>query len=84
MCLFEFTIEIDQFVDDLDVINAFYGKTDDVSLESCGGKTLIHFDREADSLDDALRQAIAEVQGEGWQIGEITVEPGCLAPASAG
>ncbi|QEG33308.1 hypothetical protein [Bythopirellula goksoeyrii] len=89
MRIFGFTFKIDPFVNDNDAINAFYGKCDDASVAGSGGKTLIHFDREADSLDDALRRddalrsAVAEVQGEGWQVREITVEPDCLAPMTS-
>jgi len=78
--VFEFTIVIDQFVDDLDVIDAFYGKNRDASIAASGGKTLIHFDREADTLDDALRGAVANVRSAGWQVCEISVQPDCLSP----
>ena len=78
MKLFEFTITIDHFIDDLDVIDSFYGRAGDASIGASGGKTLIHFDREATSLDDALRQAVADVQAEGWRVEEISVEPECL------
>ena len=82
MKVFEFTIAIDQYVDDLGAIDAFYGKTDDASVAASEGKTLIHFDREADSLDEALRSAVADVQDAGWQVCEITVQPDCLLPLS--
>ena len=82
MKIFEFTITIEQYVEDLDVIDAFYGKTGDASVAGSAGKTLIHFDREADSLDDALRSALADLQAEGWQVREISVEPGCVLPLS--
>lgn len=58
MKIFEFTITIDQYVEDLDT---FYGKTGDASLAGSGGKALVHFDREAASLDEALRSAIADI-----------------------
>ena len=80
MKVFDFTIAIDQYVDDLDAIDAFYGKTADASVAASEGKTLIHFDREADSLDEALRSAVADVQDAGWQVCEITVQPDCLSP----
>ena len=64
MKIFEFTITIDQYLEDLDVIDAFYGKTGDASVAGSEGKTLIHFDREAKSLDDALRSAVADLQGK--------------------
>ena len=47
-------------------------------------KTLIHLDREAKSLDEALRSAILNIQAEGWQAREISVEPDCVLPMSTG
>lgn len=82
MKIFEFTITIDQYVEDLDVVDAFYGRTGDASVAGSGGKTLVHFDREAGTLDEALRSAIADVQAQGWQVCDISVEPGCVMPAS--
>ncbi len=82
MKVFAFTISIDQYVDDLDTIDAFYGKTADASVAVSEGKTLIHFDREADSLDEALRSAVSDVQEAGWQACEITVQPDCVPPLS--
>ncbi len=82
MKIFEFTITIDQYIEDLDVIDAFYGKTRDASLAGSRGKTLVHFDREAGSLDDALRSAIADIQAQGWQVRDISVEPDCVMPLS--
>ncbi|HUS40343.1 MAG: hypothetical protein WBF93_03050 [Pirellulales bacterium] len=82
MKIFEFTITIDQYVEDLAVIDAFYGKTGDAAVAGSEGKTSIHFDREAKSLDDALRSAVGDVQAEGWQVREISVEPDCVLPLS--
>ena len=80
MKIFEFAITIDQYVDDLDKIDAFYGKTGDASVAGSEGKTLIHFDREAKTLDEALRSAIADVHAEGWQVLEISVDPNYVSP----
>jgi hypothetical protein len=82
MKVFGFTIAIDEFVDNLDAIDVFYGKTADASVAASEGKTLIHFDREAESLDAALRSAVADVQDAGWQVCEITIQPDCLLPVS--
>jgi len=60
------------------------GKAGDASVDGGEGKTLIHFDREAQSLDDALRSAMANVQGQGWQVREIAVEPDCMLPVARG
>ena len=83
MKIFEFTITIDRYVEDLDVIDAFYGKTGDASVAGSEGKTLVHFDREAESLDDALASAVADLQAEGWQVREISVEPDCVIPLAS-
>ena len=80
--IFEFTITIDQYIEDLDVIDAFYGKTGDASLAGNNGETVVYFDREAKSLDDALRSAIADIQAQGWQVRNISVEPSCMIPLS--
>jgi hypothetical protein len=82
MKIYSFTITIDKYVDDLDVIDAFYAKADDASMAGAEGKTVIHFDREADSLDEALHRAITQLLREGWQVREIAVEPECVLPMS--
>lgn len=82
MKIFEFTITIDQDVRDLDVVDAFYGKASDATLSGSEGKTLVHFDRESASLDDALRSAIADIHAHGWQARDISVDPACLLPLS--
>ncbi len=82
MKVYSFTITIDKYVDDVDVVDAFYGKVDDASIAGSEGKTLVHFDREAVSLDDALFSAITQLLSEGWQVREIAVEPGCILPLS--
>jgi hypothetical protein len=81
MRIYEFTISIDHPIEDMSVVDAFYGKTPDASIAGSGGKTFIHFDRESNSLDEALRSAMADLLAEGWQACEIMVAPGCLAPS---
>jgi len=41
---------------------------DDGTAASRDGVTWIHFDREASSLDDAIRQAIAQVRAAGLSV----------------
>lgn len=83
MKLYSFTIKIDESLDDLDVVDAFYGQVDDASISGSRGETFIHFDREADSLDNALNSALSQVLAEGWHVAEISVEPECLIPVSS-
>jgi len=82
MKLYSFTITLEEIVDDLDVLDAFYGKVNDASVAGGNGETLIHFDREADSLDDALHSAIKDLLSEGWRVRKISVEPDCIRPLS--
>ena len=79
MKTFAFTVSIAQRIDDLDAIDHFYGKTGDASISGSGAAARIHFDREADSLEKALRSAVKEIQQEGWTIGEITLEQECVS-----
>ena len=83
MSVFAFTLTIDQYLEDIDAINSFYSKVDDASIAGSEGKTFIHFDREANSLDDALRSAVADVQKDGWTVQEIAVDPHCVQTTSS-
>lgn len=54
---------------------------------SSGGVAMVIFDREADSLEQAVRSAIADVQKAGCRAAWIKIEPQDLAgatPAGAG
>ena len=78
MNTFDFTITIDQLVEDLDAIDAFYGRCNDVSMFNSGGVTKITFHRDATSLDDAIRTAVSDVQSAGYKVKQIEVEPECV------
>ena len=55
MTTFEFTITLTDLVDDLDAINVFYGHANDASIESSAGKTLVHFDRDAETPNARIK-----------------------------
>ena len=78
MHTYDFTITIDQFVEDLDAIDAVYGRLDDVSMFNSDGATRITFHREASTLDDAIRSAVSDVQSCGYRVKHIEVEPECV------
>ncbi|MCH8044796.1 MAG: hypothetical protein IID44_13870 [Planctomycetes bacterium] len=78
MKTFDFTITIDQLVEDLDAVDAFYGRCDDVSMFNADGITKITFHRDAASLDDAIRAAVSDVQSAGYKVKQIEVEPECV------
>ena len=75
---FDFTITIDRLVEDLDAIDALYGRCDDVSMFNSEGVTKITFHRDAASLDDAVRAAVSDVQSFGYKVKQIEVEPTCV------
>ncbi len=75
---FDFTVSINVFIDDLDKIDAFYGRCDDVSMFNSDGVTRITFHREAASLDEAIRSAIADTTTLGAKLTSIEVEPECV------
>jgi len=78
MHTFDFTITIDQLVEDLDAIDTFYGRLDDVSMFNAHSATRITFHREAATLDDALRSAVSDLQSFGYKAKQIEVEPACV------
>ncbi len=47
---------------------------DDGTPASCGGTAWIHFDREAPSLEEAIRSAIAQVQAAGFNAAKIELD----------
>lgn len=73
-----FTITIDQLVENLDAVDAFYGRCDDVSMYNSDGVTRVTFHRDAASLDDAIRSAVCDVQAFGYKVKHIEVEPQCV------
>ncbi len=75
---FSFTFRLNGCLDDLDAIDALYGRCGDASVESEADTSFIHFDRNATSLDHALRGAIADVQSLGHVIALIEIEPACV------
>ena len=80
MRLYPFSITILELIDDLDAINTLYGRVDDVSVMGHDGKTIFDFDREADSLETALRSAIVDLQAEGWHVDAIRIAPESVLP----
>ena len=78
MNTFDFTITMDQWVEDLGAVDALYGRCDDVSMFNSDGVTKITFHRDATSLDDAVRTAVSYVQSAGYKVEKIEVEPECV------
>ena len=57
----------------------FAAGCDDGTPASSGGTAWIHFDREAPSLEDAIRSAVAQVQSVGIRVSKIELDAGSTA-----
>jgi hypothetical protein len=47
---------------------------DDGTPASCDGLAWVHFDREAPSLEDAIRTAIAQIQSAGLRVAKVELD----------
>lgn len=52
-----------------------YGIFNDGTLSTIAGISQIHFHREASSLEEAIRSAIAHVRVAGFEVGRVEIEP---------
>jgi hypothetical protein len=58
--------------DQADVL--FAAGCDDGTPACCNGMAWIHFDREASSLEEAIRTAVAQVQSAGFRVSKIELD----------
>lgn len=54
----------------------FEAGCDDGTPTSCNGVAWVHFDREASSLEDAIRQAVSQVRAAGFTVCKIELDAG--------
>jgi hypothetical protein len=54
----------------------FAAGCDDGTPASSRGTTWIHFDREASSLEDAIRLALGQVRSAGFQVSKVELDAG--------
>ena len=52
----------------------FAAGCDDGTPACCNGLAWIHFDREAASLEDAIRSAVAQVQSAGFSVSKVEMD----------
>lgn len=78
MITFDFKLVLDRAdIDDAEA-DALYGRCKDGTLISAAGVTYLDFDREADSLETAIRTAIADVNASGFRVTRIEIEADTL------
>jgi hypothetical protein len=58
--------------DQADVL--FAAGCDDGTPATCDGVTWIHFDREAASLEEAIRSAVAQIQAAGFRVSKVELD----------
>ncbi len=78
---YEFTVVISERLELTDDIAdaLFAAGCDDGTPGSCNGILSIDFHREADSLEEAIRSAIANVQTAGYEVERVEIEGNALA-----
>jgi hypothetical protein len=74
---------LDEISDDL-AEALFEAGCDDGSPWSSEGVAAVGFDREAESFEQAVRSAIADVQKAGCHVAWVKIEPEDLVPATPG
>jgi hypothetical protein len=62
----------------LNEVVAFYARVDDVSMFNSDRVTRVSFHRKANTLDEAIRSAIADLRASGFAVKQIEVEPQCV------
>ena len=74
------TYEFDVILKDIAQVNdeqadlLFERGCDDGTPASCDGTAWIHFDREASSLEEAIRSAVSQVQSAGFIVTRIQLD----------
>ena len=71
---FTFTIK-DHSVCSNEMAEAIYANGgDDASVGSSGGAVHVAFDREADSLDEAIKSAVRDLAKAGYQVSHVEID----------
>ena len=62
-----------------DEADRMYGVVDDGTLSTIAGVPQIRFHREAVSLEEAIRSALADVKSAGFDVARVEIEPEAMA-----
>jgi hypothetical protein len=66
-----------------EVVERLYGRCDDVTAGSCNGTGHVHFDRPADSLNEAIASALVDLRACGLEVERIEIDPQDILDAAA-
>lgn len=76
MKTYEFDVvlkEVSEVTDD-QADGLFAAGCDDGTPAGCDGVAWVHFDREAASLEEAIRSAVAQVQAAGFMVSKVELD----------
>lgn len=65
-----------------DEADKMYGSFNDGTIALIGGVPQIHFHREAESLEKAIRSAISDVRSVGFDVARVEMEPNAVLQTS--
>jgi hypothetical protein len=77
----EFTLVLSADPDD-EQADRMYGTFDDGTIATIGGVPQVHFHRDAESLEEAIRSAIGDVRSVGFDVARVEMEPNAVPQAS--
>jgi hypothetical protein len=77
----EFTLVLTADPDD-EQADRMYGTFDDGTIATVAGVPQIHFHRNAESLEEAIRSAIGDVRSVGFDVARVEMEPNAVGQAS--
>lgn len=80
MPIFDFRLVLDQNEISEAEADALYAHCKDGTLITSRRVTYMDFDRQANSLDEAIRSALADVNAAGFRVARIEIEADSLAP----
>lgn len=83
MATFDFKLVLDQVEIDEAEADALYARCKDGTLITTANLTHMDFDRQANSLDEAIRSAIADINAAGFRVTRIEIDADSLAPQQA-
>ena len=74
MPIFDFKLVLEQFEIDEAQADALYAHCKDGTLITADGITYMDFGRQAGSLDEAIRSAIADTNAAGFRVARVEIE----------
>jgi hypothetical protein len=80
---FAFNLVLDRTAFDEADVGRLYARCKDGTLVTAGDVSYVDFDRHADSLENAIRSAIADVQAAGFRVRRVEIETDGLTPQPA-